>query len=138
MRKKNRKGVIVMAVLLGLLTLFGLSGCKEDAVPEPEPIDGGTTTHTDANAPKVIESKDITEFSVDFYLSNRWRGDEERYFRFAVKEEGGVLTASEEESGQRDRGDARQGDGEKIAPEHGHEDSPRDAPSVHFGVFFLW
>ena len=99
MRKKNRKGVIVMAVLLGLLTLFGLSGCKEDAAPEPEPIDGGTTTHTDANAPKVIESKDITEFSVDFYLSNRWRGDEERYFRFAVKEEGGVLTASEEESG---------------------------------------
>ena len=88
-----------MAVLLGLLTLFGLGGCKEDAAPEPEPIDGGTTTHTDANAPKVIESKDITEFSVDFYLSNRWRGDEEHFFSFRIQDVGGVLTASEERSG---------------------------------------
>ena len=80
MKKKNRKGVILMAALLSLLVLFVLTACTQDEpdpAPEPEPIDGGTTTYIDANAPKVIESKDITAFSLNCYLSNRWRGDEE-------------------------------------------------------------
>ena len=99
MKRKNRKGVILMAALLSLLVLFVLTACTQEDEPDPEPIDGGTTTHIDADAPKVIESKDITAFSLNCYLSNRWRGDEERFFRFAVKEENGVLTAFEERSG---------------------------------------
>jgi hypothetical protein len=90
-----------MAALLSLLMLFLLTACTQETGPdpEPEPVDGGTTTHIDANAPKVIESKDIKEFSVNFYLWNRWRGDEERFFRFLIEEDAGVLTASEELSG---------------------------------------
>ncbi|MBR5641871.1 MAG: hypothetical protein IKW92_07050 [Firmicutes bacterium] len=99
MKRKNRKGVILMAALLSLLVLFLLTACTQETEPEPEPIDGGTTTHIDANAPKAIESKDITAFSLNCYLSNRWRGDEERFFRFKIEEENGVLTASEERSG---------------------------------------
>ncbi len=99
MKKKNRKGVILMAALLSLLVLFLLTACTQETEPEPEPIDGGTTTHIDANAPKAIESKDITAFSLNCYLWNRWRGDEEHFFRFKVAEENGVLTASEELSG---------------------------------------
>ena len=102
MKKKNRKGVILMAALLSLLVLFLLTACTQDGPepsPEPEPIDGGTTTHIDANAPKVIESKDITAFSLNCYLSNRWRGDEERFFLFKITDENGVLIASEERSG---------------------------------------
>ena len=99
MKRKNGKGVILMAALLSLLVLFLLTACTQDAEPEPEPIDGGTTVHTDANAPKVIESKDITAFSLNCYLSNRWRGDEEHFFSFRIQDIGGVQTASEEESG---------------------------------------
>ena len=99
MKRKNGKGVILMAALLSLLVLFLLTACTQDTEPEPEPIDGGTTVHTDANAPKVIESKDITGFDVDLFLSNRWRGDEEHFFSFRIQDVGGVLTASEEESG---------------------------------------
>lgn len=85
-----------MGILLSALALLGLGGCTN----EPEAIDGGTTTVIDADAPKVIESKEITAFSVNFFLWNRWRGEDEHFFRFEVKEDAsGTLTASETRSG---------------------------------------
>ncbi len=99
---KNRKGIKIMAALLCASLLFGLGGCtdKPEPVPEPEPIDGGTTDHTDPNAPKVIQSKDIRAFYTNFYLQNRWWGEEERFYEFKIElDSSGVLTASETNSG---------------------------------------
>ena len=91
-----------MAVLLCAALLFGLAACtgEPEPAPEPEPIDGGTTIHTDANAPKVIESKDIRAFYANFYLQNRWRGDRESFFEFEIRlDDKGTLTAAEKVSG---------------------------------------
>ena len=90
-----------MAALLCASLLFGLGGCtKPVPILDPEPIDGGTTIHTDANAPKVIQSKDIRAFFANFYLYHRWRGDEERFFEFEIRQnDEGTLTATERNSG---------------------------------------
>ena len=96
------RGKKIMAALLCASLLFGLGGCTKpaDPAPDPEPIDGGTTTHIDADAPKVIQSKDIRAFFANFYLYNRWRGDREQFFEFEIRnDDSGVLTASERNSG---------------------------------------
>ena len=95
------RGKKIMAALLCASLLFGLGGCtKPVSILDPEPIDGGTTVHTDANAPKVIQSKDIRAFFANFYLYHRWRGDEERFFEFEIKlNDEGTLTATERNSG---------------------------------------
>ncbi len=80
-----------MAVLLSLFTFLGTGGCTQ----EQEYTTGGTTNKTDPDAPKVIQSKDITEFQASFFLANRWSGEEENDFQFQIQEENGVLTASE-------------------------------------------
>ena len=82
---------------------FVLAGCGPDAdtVPEEEPIEGGNTTHIDANAPKTIESKEIADFYAHFYLQGEWgKGDGDREYIFEVKpDESGALIASESGSG---------------------------------------
>lgn len=45
-------------------------GCSK--MPEPEVIDGGITDYTNPEAPKWIESTEITGFSAAFYLAERW------------------------------------------------------------------
>ena len=73
-------------------------GCSK--TPEPEIICGGTIDNTDPDAPKVIESTEITEFSVAFFLAERWTGEDDHRFDFEVKpDENGVLTAYEHYSG---------------------------------------
>lgn len=68
--------------------------------PEEEPIDGGRTTEIDKDAPKKIDSKDISEFSLNIYLATRWMGDEDHFFEFQVQpDENGALMASELNSG---------------------------------------
>lgn len=95
---RQKKGKSIMAVLLCVSAIFGLGGCKKES--EPEPITGGTTDHTDYNAPKVIESKEISEFHASFYLRNRWTAEDRRTFQFQVNiDDNGVLKASEEFSG---------------------------------------
>ena len=102
---KNGKRVGMAALLLCGLMIFGLFGCgrKPPADPdpdEPEPIDGGTTDRTDADAPKQIVSKQITGFRAQFYLDTRWTAEEEHFFDFRVEPDAqGVLTASEKYSG---------------------------------------
>ena len=91
-----------MAILLCAALLFGLAACtnEPEPEPEPEPIDGGTTTYVDADAPKVIQSKDIRAFFANFFLYNRWRGDEEKFFEFEIRlDDNGTLTATEANSG---------------------------------------
>ena len=95
-----------MAVLLSALMLFGLGGCagkpQNGLEPEPEPISGGTVDRTDHDAPKVIESKDMSEFYTSFYLRDRWTAEERHTFQFQVnQDDGGTLTASEYHSGIR-------------------------------------
>ena len=74
---------------------FLLAGCDPDVdtVPEEEPIDGGNTTHIDANAPKTIDSKEIADFYAHFYLQGEWgKGDGDREYIFEVKpDESGAL-----------------------------------------------
>jgi len=75
---------------------------KPTKPPAPEILCGGTVGHTDPDAPKVIESGELTAFSVSFFLAERWTGDGEHRFAFEVKpEENGVLTAYENRSGIR-------------------------------------
>lgn len=93
------KGVVFMAVLLSIFLMLGLGGCTDEPQDEPEPVDGGTTIRTDEDAPKVIESKDITGLDVNLYLASRWSGDEEHFFQFRIAEQNGTLTASESFSG---------------------------------------
>lgn len=98
----------LVAITVSIVCLCGCDGAKKKDVTigKYEPVEeesvetGGTTNLTDPNAPKVIESKDISEFYTTFYNSNRWRGEEEHRFEFQVKpDENGVLTASETNCG---------------------------------------
>ena len=77
------------------------SEASESSVPEePEPIDGGRTEKHDENAPKQIESKEITGLDASFYLANRWDRNENHFFHFQIRQDDdGVLTAYEENSG---------------------------------------
>ena len=60
----NQKGKRAMAVLIDLsLLMGGLPACRNTPPADPAVISGGTTTHQDPDAPKVIESKELTEFS---------------------------------------------------------------------------
>ena len=58
---------------------------------------GGVTDKTDKRAPKVIASKEITEFHAHFLLKEEWsRGHVSEFYTFDVKKDAaGVLTASE-------------------------------------------
>ena len=87
------RGKMIMAVLVSLLTFLGLGGCAS-AIDRPEC--GGTTDKTDHNAPKKIESKDLTDYYAHFYLSGEWSpGRNDRFYTVEVrKDEQGVLTAT--------------------------------------------
>ena len=102
MTSSIRKGRRIMAGILCAFLFSGLFGCRKKPAddPSPEVIDGGTHTERDPNAPKVIESKELTEFSAFVFLATRWRGDEIRSFDFRVKPDGnGTAAASEEITG---------------------------------------
>jgi len=90
---KNAWKKLVSAVM----AIF-MIGCSKTT--ESEIICGGRTDKSDPDAPKVIESTEITEFSVAFFLAERWTGEDDHRFDFEVKpDENGVLTAYEHYSG---------------------------------------
>ena len=94
----------MMAALLGISMLFGLGGCAGNNPPalNPESIEGGTVTNkTDYDAPKEIQSREITEFDTTFVSYTRWKTDDRDHrFHFTVKADAdGTLIASEEELG---------------------------------------
>ncbi len=91
----NRKGRIIMALLLGLLSLLNFGGCKNES-----PTTGNTIDKTDYDAPKVIESKDITAFRFSCVLFGEAYPDgiKEIDLRIA-RDSGGVLTVYEDKSG---------------------------------------
>lgn len=77
----------LLSLFICALTLVGLGGSTIAAVP----ILGGVTDRTDYNAPKVINSKDITGFQASFYLIGEWYSGCNRhgqFFTFEVKDEG--------------------------------------------------
>ena len=82
-----------LAGMLCVLTLFGFSGCKK----QQNITSGGSVDETDYNAPKVIESKEITSFYSYFYIDGLWaQGVGGRQYDFQItKNDAGVLTASE-------------------------------------------
>jgi hypothetical protein len=127
MKKEKRLLILLMLCIAILLGMSGCGGNSDDIVTtetntqsgsdtteattsqggdmgDGEYIDGGNTKSNDPNAPKEIESKDIADFHVNFYLHNRY-SEEEKYgdnhfFDFSVKkDESGVLTAYEDERG---------------------------------------
>ncbi len=80
-----------------MLSIFSLWGCKKNN--ENPPVSGGVIDKTDYNAPKVIQSKDIKDFSVTFYPQDSWLSEgAHRAYTFEIKEIGGKLTATEAES----------------------------------------
>ena len=100
--RQTFKGGRIMAMLLCACMALGLFGCtgKEAPRTEPEVIDGGTTDRTDKNAPKKIESGTLTGFHAGMYLGARWNAQEGHFFDFSIKkDDSGVLTASERETG---------------------------------------
>jgi len=87
----------ILALAAALLAL--LSACAAPK-PEPEepPVDGGTTDTTDPDAPKTVDSSEITSFrckvsllSFDLPESGRLRA--ERY-ELTAKREGGAVTCT--------------------------------------------
>ena len=95
----KHKGKTIMAALLCVLALFGIGVCAvcykhEKADP---PTCGGTTDNSDSNAPKVINSKEISLFSTRFCLLGEWTpGKENHTYTFEVRpDDNGQLTASE-------------------------------------------
>lgn len=75
-----------------------MAGCSK--TPKEEIICGGNTKDNDPNAAKVIESADITEFSVAFFLAERCTEDDDHRFDFQIKpDKNGVLTAYENHAG---------------------------------------
>ena len=99
----KRKGICIMTAAFCLTSLIGLlfSSCHK-GTEEDLPVSGGRTVLTDPNAPKTVRSKELTGFSADLYLDNRWSGDEEHEFAFSVApDESGALQASEEHAGIR-------------------------------------
>ena len=98
----SRKGKRVTALFLTASALFGFGGCDGANRPDPEPIDGGSTVYTDPDAPKEIQSAELTEFEASFVLFTRYKagGEDDNTFRFIVApDESGALTASETVSG---------------------------------------
>jgi hypothetical protein len=99
---KIGKFIIKTAILMLTFTaVFAFAGCDEE-----EPVCGGTTDKTDHDAPKVIESKDITSFYARFCLVGEWTpGRENLTYTFEIKDVDGVLTAAEHETGVRSPAD---------------------------------
>ena len=102
--------MICLKVLTLFLSAVCLVGCtstysdqdtiieEEPVEPEiiDEPIDGGSTTYIDENAPKEIASKDITYFEALFYSNTRWSGEDDYDFHFIVSSDSGAMISSEE------------------------------------------
>lgn len=83
--------ILLMVAVLSSCSIIG-NGSNND----PEIVDGGTTINNDEDAPKVIESKEITAFSFNCYSANRFDREDNSFFDFSI--EGGKLT--EKESGR--------------------------------------
>ncbi len=92
-----------MAVtVLGAVTLLGLAACSKDQngnlSPEPEPVCGGRTEHTDETAPKQITSREITGFHTNLFLATRKNVEEGNLFEFEIREDGqGQMIACEKQ-----------------------------------------
>ena len=89
----------VLSVMLCAATLLCFGGCFGHK-PKPSPVSGGTVDKTDYDAPKVIKSKEITDFYASFFLyDKRLGGWEGNSYSFKVcKNDSGVLTATEEKT----------------------------------------
>ncbi len=105
MKRSARRLNIIVAVLLCAALLFALAGCDHSLEPQPdpefEPTTGGTTNKTDPDAPKEIESKDITSFYATFYWTGEWineYGGNQYEFKASINEDGSI-TAEETSQG---------------------------------------
>lgn len=85
---------IFKTLVTALLCLVGLTACKE----EPAPICGGVTDNTNPDAPKVIESKEITDFYAFFWLDAHLSAEEKHIFEFTASQNGEIVTISETNS----------------------------------------
>jgi len=95
-RRKSVAVALLSAAMAVILTACGAAP-KPETYAGPEPAEaGGGINQTDHDAPKEIESKELTSFETDFCLETRWNSEEGIFFDFAVKEDGsGDLTAAE-------------------------------------------
>lgn len=83
------------------------SDTEDDAVVDGEVIDGGSINNSDPDAPKEIESVEITEFYAKFYSGTRFYDDEMggSFYEFIIQNENGKLVASETNTGLRAEAD---------------------------------
>lgn len=73
--------------LLLIGSLVVLASCaKDEHYEDPEEIDGGVINHTDKDAPKEIQSKEIKEFLFNFYLYDRVDSEGNHSFEFEIKD----------------------------------------------------
>ena len=96
---KNLKNKVLFS-LIALLTVFS-SGCSGRAEKEPvptPPITGGKVDRSDTNAPKVIDSRDLTFFSYQFYLYGKYNYEKDSGYSFEVKKMDDGTVSLEEKS----------------------------------------
>ena len=78
------KRKLITAAALCLFVVFGLTACTDTTINGPDIISGGVTDKTDFNAPKTIESKEITTFYCSCMLPTNWE-DHSYYDRYTFE-----------------------------------------------------
>ena len=104
---KSMKTILLMAVMALLLlaiVVVALKSMKDHGVEEvtrPNHISGGTTRKYDANAPKEIKSKNISEFYAHFCLLGEWSPENDTcFYTFEIKkDDAGTLAVTEKTTG---------------------------------------
>lgn len=67
-----------------------MDGCQKENI-----MDGGQVDYTDENAPKVINSKDIDEFSTHFYVGDSLNTAYNGFYEIEIKEKDGKYNLKE-------------------------------------------
>lgn len=85
--KKRRQKRMLRYAFAALAAVLAAGAAIRSRTSDPPP-DGGTVTHRDANAPKVIESKEITALSTRFYCLDRYETHSGSHYAFEIAPEG--------------------------------------------------
>ena len=86
--KKRRWKPMFKYAIAALAAVLVAAVAIRARAPQSPPPDGGTVTYRDSNAPKVIQSKEITALSTYFYCLDRYTPNSASHYAFEIVPEG--------------------------------------------------
>ena len=96
--KTLKKNLLFSLIALLAVIPSGCSGrAEKEPVPTP-PITGGKVDRSDKNAPKVIDSRELTYFSYQFFLYGKYNYEKDSGYSFEVKKMDDGTVSLEEKS----------------------------------------